>query len=69
MKNRFKGLVDVCGGPMTLEHLEWELNHYFHDAGYNPQRLIIDIQRRPGKRVYDEQFQATVYMTKEDFER
>jgi len=57
-----KMLVDVCGGPMTLEQINREVVHYMLGL-HKPKRLIIDIKRR--KKGY----YAVIWMSRKDFGR
>jgi hypothetical protein len=59
---RFKGLVDVVSGKMTLQDVEREIIHYMMKS---PKRLIVDIQRREDKDPKG--YYVAVWMSKKDF--
>ncbi len=58
---RFKGMVDVCGGKMTLKEVEREIFFYMYHK--SPKCLIVDIQRKKNG------YHATLWMSVNDFKK
>ena len=57
--NRFKGLVDVCAGRMSIKDVHREIDHYI--TYKYPKQLIVDIQREGNE------YRTTFWMSEEDF--
>ena len=55
-----RGMVDVCGGKMTLNDVVREIRHYMLKS---PTRLVVDIRRKKNG------YHATIYIPKKCFDK
>jgi len=62
---RFRGLVDCCGGKMTLKQVNQEIIHYM--TQYPVKRLIVDIKREEPTEGKEGGYYTTIYLSKKDF--
>lgn len=58
---RFKKMVDVSGGKMTLKEVSQEIFFFMYHK--SPKRLIVDIQRKKNG------YHATVWMNQADWNK
>jgi len=62
---RFKGLVDITGGKMTLKQVNREIIHYM--TQYPIKRLIVDIKKEEPTEGKEGGYYTTIYLSKKDF--
>lgn len=56
-----KGMIDVCGGKITLETIIKEIK--YHLLASSPKRLIVDIKRKKGG------YYSIIYVNKDGGEK
>ncbi len=63
--NRFKGMVDVAGGKMTLQEVSEDIFFYMYHK--SPKRLIVDIQLK--ENVENKGYYVKLWMSRKDFKK